>query len=543
MVYTEQGFAFGGLPVLGAIERIAVLAREEPARLAVVDGAACISHRALKAQVDVVVAALAVAGQGAGDVVAVQLPRTGSFLAACLAVWRRGGCVLLSDPAWPPARLAHVEAAAGARFRVDKTGTLALPAAGPAHAAGDGAAVIASACQEAGVSEPIAVAPQALAARIAWLRQAWALTSNDRVAWMTPTGAVHGLAQALAALAAGAALSVPPVAALAIPTALADWLVDGGVTVAPVPMPIAAALCDGRWPGASALRLLVVACEATVRPDLGHVPVPTLLEFGDAAAGVFARLAHAPGAPPRPDALGRFVPGVTWCIADEAGELLVAGPGLATRHPGNEGEPAGPAAHPTGIIVRRRGGEVAVVGLIGPRLAAFGRLFQWSDLERLFLLHPDVAAAFLIGDGPTQNLRSARIAVTSRSRRLPHAVLDGFLRNWLPFTLIPRQIVIDGRDPPAADAAAVAVGDQRFGPAIRAIWAEALDRREVGPDDQFFDIGGDSFRAALIAGAIAERFGVRIRMRELIRLPTPSSQARHVARALAAGDGAAPPES
>jgi acyl carrier protein len=48
------------------------------------------------------------------------------------------------------------------------------------------------------------------------------------------------------------------------------------------------------------------------------------------------------------------------------------------------------------------------------------------------------------------------------------------------------------------------------GSALREIWLEALFREEVGADDDFFLIGGDSLAAVICNTRIEERFGVSL---------------------------------
>ncbi|MGH8793009.1 MAG: type I polyketide synthase, partial [Stackebrandtia sp.] len=74
-------------------------------------------------------------------------------------------------------------------------------------------------------------------------------------------------------------------------------------------------------------------------------------------------------------------------------------------------------------------------------------------------------------------------------------------------------------DGPADDATAVVVE----------AWTTVLGVRRVGPDDDFFEQGGDSLAAVQLVARVQERTGVRVEFMELER-HTPRSVAEHLAR-------------
>ncbi|MGL5443600.1 MAG: acyl carrier protein, partial [[Mycobacterium] stephanolepidis] len=51
--------------------------------------------------------------------------------------------------------------------------------------------------------------------------------------------------------------------------------------------------------------------------------------------------------------------------------------------------------------------------------------------------------------------------------------------------------------------------------AVQQIWCEALGVTSVEPDDNFFDLGGDSLIAARIVTAIGEHCGIKVSVAEL----------------------------
>lgn len=58
-------------------------------------------------------------------------------------------------------------------------------------------------------------------------------------------------------------------------------------------------------------------------------------------------------------------------------------------------------------------------------------------------------------------------------------------------------------------------------------WREVLGLREVGPDDNFFDVGGDSLSAARLSGLLTERFGISLPVIEVFQFSTLREMAGH----------------
>ncbi|WP_433936343.1 amino acid adenylation domain-containing protein [Sorangium cellulosum] len=77
-------------------------------------------------------------------------------------------------------------------------------------------------------------------------------------------------------------------------------------------------------------------------------------------------------------------------------------------------------------------------------------------------------------------------------------------------------------------ARAAAVAGDGLESAIARIWAEVLKRRQVGHDDNFFDLGGDSLLLVGMARHIRERFGKDVTLIHLFEHPTVSQQAAYL---------------
>lgn len=67
-------------------------------------------------------------------------------------------------------------------------------------------------------------------------------------------------------------------------------------------------------------------------------------------------------------------------------------------------------------------------------------------------------------------------------------------------------------------SAAGGVGDVRS--TIHAIWTQVLAREQIGPDDNFFDLGGNSLWALQIVSRVNQAFGCDIELTELLGAAT-----------------------
>jgi len=63
---------------------------------------------------------------------------------------------------------------------------------------------------------------------------------------------------------------------------------------------------------------------------------------------------------------------------------------------------------------------------------------------------------------------------------------------------------------------------------VAAIWRELLDVAAVGPDDDFFDLGGHSIFALQTVHRVFDEFGVEVTIDDLFTFPTLTSFAQRI---------------
>jgi acyl carrier protein len=67
--------------------------------------------------------------------------------------------------------------------------------------------------------------------------------------------------------------------------------------------------------------------------------------------------------------------------------------------------------------------------------------------------------------------------------------------------------------------------------AITAIFRRVLEQPEVGPADDFFELGGDSLVATRVLSAISRDFGVELTFEDFLLAPTSAALAARVGAA------------
>jgi acyl carrier protein len=66
---------------------------------------------------------------------------------------------------------------------------------------------------------------------------------------------------------------------------------------------------------------------------------------------------------------------------------------------------------------------------------------------------------------------------------------------------------------------------------VLAVYRQVLDDPSASPDDDFFELGGDSFQAMKITAMLEETTGKQVRVAAVFAFPTPAELAAVVAKA------------
>ncbi|NBM15846.1 non-ribosomal peptide synthetase [Streptomyces sp. GC420] len=250
------------------------------------------------------------------------------------------------------------------------------------------------------------------------------------------------------------------------------------------------------------------------------------------------------------------------------GELCVSGAGLARGYLGRPGLTAdrfvadpwsgvpGARMYRTGDLVRwNEQGELEFLGRIDQQVKINGHRIELGEIEAELLRHPSVAqAAVLARETPAGGKRLVAHVVGGPGCEPVPDVLRAHLAEALPRYMVPHTyevrasmpLTTSGKlDRRALADATVPGPDTVRAPAPRsaaeetlcALFAQVLGRESVGPDQAFFELGGDSITALTLVSR-ARAAGLTMTLRDVFTHRTPAALARETAGPAPADDAA-----
>ncbi|PWG12796.1 hypothetical protein DF268_15075 [Streptomyces sp. V2] len=561
----------GGLPlsrflrgepetVAAAFEAVAV---RHPGRIAVRDRDGRLTYGELDARAGELARRLAGRGVGPEDVVAVVLPRTVDLAVAVLGVLKAGAAYVPVDPAYPRGRVAYLlddarprvtlttpEAAAGLPGAMTPEG--GGPTADPVPAGPGNAAYVIHTSGSTGRPKGVVVAHRSVLAFASWIREELGDAAFARVLGATSLSFDPSVLELLVPLLAGGSVDLvrnlhslldgeawtgsllPGVPSVYRRVRQAEWAdehaghyVFGGE---PLPGDLVREI-RRRAPDAVVVNAYGPT-EATVYTTVGRCGPGT---DGDPPIGHPAPYARChvlgPGLRPVP-------PGAT-------GELYIAGEGLARGYAHRFAATAerfvadpygapGTRMYRTGDLVRQGAGGLEFVGRADRQVKVRGHRVEPGEVEARLVALPEVAAACVVAteDGEGDHTLTAYVEPVPGARLETDAVRQELARE-LPAAFVPAAVVAldalpltpSGKSDRLAlrERAAASGGD--LTPVMCQVFAEVLGLPQVGPDDSYFELGGDSIRSIRLVRR-ARRAGVTISPEDVFVHQTPRALAQ-----------------
>ncbi|MFJ4972176.1 amino acid adenylation domain-containing protein [Streptomyces sp. NPDC088755] len=277
-------------------------------------------------------------------------------------------------------------------------------------------------------------------------------------------------------------------------------------------------------------------------------------EYGPTEATVWSTVQRCtPSAEPGQVPVGRPVPGVRVRLLDRAGqlvpagvpgELCIGGTGISQGYLGNPEltaqrfiqDPFGDGRlYRSGDLGRHRpDGTIQLLGRIDDQLKIRGYRIEPGEIEAALREHPAVESALVGAPHSAAGHRRLVANVVSRDPSVTAAGLHEFLQTRLPRFAVPSLIEIVDELPrlpngkldraaltPPASAATGPAGDLT-GPAaaLARIWQDTLGLETVGPDDNFFEVGGDSLTIVKVYNQFKRHSGKPFTITDMIKNPT-----------------------
>lgn len=168
-----------------------------------------------------------------------------------------------------------------------------------------------------------------------------------------------------------------------------------------------------------------------------------------------------------------------------------------------------------------------------------GNRIETAEVELVLLAHDAVTETVVVAqDNERGDKYLVAFLVGDRKTMLPDRELRGSLRLKLPDYMIPSAFVrldslpklpggkIDRRALPAPSKGRPDLDSDFIVPRtpveeeLTSIWAEVLDLDEIGVEDNFLELGGDSLRAGQVISRVVRQFRVDLPLRSLLEAPT-----------------------
>lgn len=560
------------------------------------------SYAGLDARANRVAAALVSLGVTPDQPVGIMVDRTVDLLAAILGVLKAGGAYLPLDPDYPPARLAYMVADGGVSIliadrdlgdelgycgtvvRVDSDLVRLSPSTRPGRlGCGHDLAYVIYTSGSSGAPKAVLVEHRTIVRFIQWSVDL--LTPEEFAVSAAATSICFDphVFEMLAPLCGGGSVLLKR-------SPLEPFLPGERPTlIGGVPSVMAAAVARGPVPSS-----VLVASTGGERLTDGLVKamraagIPRILnQYGPTEATIAASAGWVePGDEGADPSIGFPICGAVFTVVDaggaevehgEVGDLRISGPVLARGYGGAAAhgergfrvDPAtGERYYSTGDVVRRReDGAYDYVGRVGDFIKLNGRRISPGEIEGALLRLDGIeAAAVTFGEDGNGRGRLIAHVVGSGGESITLRGLRAALSDWLPHAMLPTVLHVHKAFPttlnnkidrqalpgvPVRDAEPTAAED--YLPIMRAvsdIFSSELRCGEVGPDDDFFELGGDSLSAVAVALAVEDAVGRPVSPALLFHASTPrqlhevlenerQEASRHVVE-LREGDGGPP---
>ncbi|QDQ15508.1 non-ribosomal peptide synthetase [Streptomyces spectabilis] len=571
------------------LEEFAAWVRHKPDAEALVCRDRSLSYAELDREANRLAHALIARGVRPQDPVAVLLGRDIEMTVALFGVAKAGAVYVPLDPSYPRERLAFMlddiaPAAAvttGAELpaegdipvlRLDDAATLAAvpdtdPAKARARLTDDALAYVIYTSGTTGRPKGVGVTHRGVPDLIALQEEVVGVTEHDRYLHFASTSFDVAFWQTMVPLLSGGTSVIAPEEVRVPGDELLDYIVEHRVTGVNLLPSFLAAMPDDRTVdpdvffvvGAERLDPALARRWGTGRKALFNAYGPTEVTINSVTW-------HYEPDDPGPLPIGRPDPNVRAYVLDGGlqpvgvgvtGELYLGGPSVARGYLGRPGLTserfvADPFATPgermyrTGDLVRwRPDGQLVFLGRVDHQVKVRGFRVEPGEIESTLTRHPAVRASAVI----VREDRLVGYVIPTDGADLDTAEVRAYLAGELPDHMVPTAFVeldrlplspsgkLDAAALPAPEIAAAA----RRAPATEAeavllrVFQDVLGTEDIGPDDAFFAIGGDSIVSLQVVSR-ARRKGLGLTARDVFEGETVAGIAAR-ARALDGGEG------
>jgi enterobactin synthetase component F len=513
-----------------------------------------------------------------GDIVAVALPRSEQLLVVLLAIMRTGAAYLPVDLDSPSDRIAMVlddaaprvliaEPQMQARFTSSLTPLRpecgdavfdeALPQ--PDLSTAEGIAYVLYTSGSTGRPKGVQITHRNLGNFLHGMQRQLRPAASDRfLAVTTMTFDIAGLELYLP-LMAGARVVMASSDAVHNPPALARLIQRSGASHVQATPSLWRVLLSSSETRLEQVHVLVggEALSAELAARLKNMAANVTQFYGPTETTVWSTAFEIEETPTAAPAIGRPILNTRLYVLDAyrepvvtgaIGELYIGGAGVAKgylKRPELTAERFvpdpfagdGSRMYRTGDLVRwTPAGLLKFIGRSDDQIKMNGHRIELGEIESLLLQHPAVAEVAVAAHRNADGIISlAAHLVAASGHRIEAEGLRGFLAGRLPAYMMPSSFTVLDALPltPSGklDRKSLAIPERALRMAsaepatpiekkLAALWQEVLNVERVGLHDNFFDLGGDSLSAAVMAALFPEHMQSEIPLGSVFEAPT-----------------------
>jgi len=548
-----------------------------------------LTYRDLNAEANRLAHFLREQGIGPERVVGVYLERSVEMVVALLAILKAGGVYLPLDPKFPTDRLAFMlsdaevpvlltQAAKRASLPATEARIVLLdeldatlanyPAINPAPAnTTEDLAYLIYTSGSTGNPKGVMVPHAALVNFLCSMVERPGMNATDRLLAVTTISFDISILELLLPLITGAHLTIATREQGADANELKRLLAEHNITFMQATPTTWRMLVERGWPGKKDLKILCGGEALT--PDLAELLLPRCAElwnmYGPTETTIWSaseRIASAEDI-----SLGSPIANTQFYVvgaslqpvpAGSSGELLIGGAGLARgylKRPELTSEKfiAGTFRDVQGARLYRTGDEVRL--RLDGTLEFLGRLDHQVKLNGFRIELGEIECALSKIDGIRQAVVIVRedqpgdkrlVAYYTGQADLDYSALAQSLRTTLPEYMVPALFVrleefpktpnakLDRKALPAPSMKRPLLAQDYIAPRrdlekrLAALWCELLRLDEIGIDDSFFDLGGNSLAAVRMVSTYHRRFGREIPPVKVFQYPTIARLCRYL---------------
>ena len=243
----------------------------------------------------------------------------------------------------------------------------------------------------------------------------------------------------------------------------------------------------------------------------------------------------------------------------EVGELCIGGDGLArgylnrpeltaakfVRHPFRDGREA--RIYKTGDLARYRpNGTIEFLGRTDNQVKISGYRIEPGEIEAVVMQHPGVRSTVVVPRQDTPGEKKLIAYLVPGEQGCSITELRAHLKKKLPSYMLPSAFVLMDSLPlspngkvdraalpapqtPHSESPRSRSAQNEMEQKIESTWVRVLGLQQVGPDENFFDVGGDSLQLLMVHAEIQKTIESEFPLTDLFEYSTIRTLARHLA--------------